>query len=67
MSDERRYIVVSNAEEQYSIWPTGKAVPAGWHAVGFEGDKEACLTHVEEVWTDMRPASLRRRAQDPAH
>ncbi|MCS7475568.1 MbtH family protein [Umezawaea endophytica] len=53
------YDVVVNDEEQYSIWAVGRAVPAGWHAVGVSGTKEKCLEHVEEVWTDMRPKSLR--------
>jgi MbtH protein len=53
------YDVVVNDEEQYSIWAVGRAVPAGWHAVGVNGTKEKCLEHIEEVWTDMRPKSLR--------
>ena len=53
------YDVVVNDEEQYSIWAVGRAVPAGWRAVGVNGSKEKCLEHIEEVWTDMRPKSLR--------
>ncbi len=56
-----RYKVVINHEEQYSIWPADREVPKGWKAVGFEGSKEECLTYIEEVWTDMRPLSLRRK------
>jgi MbtH protein len=55
------YSVVRNHEEQYSIWPVDRKVPAGWIAVGFEGVKESCLAHIKEVWTDMRPASLREK------
>ncbi len=58
-----RYTVVINAEEQYSIWPAERDVPAGWREAGFEGTKDACLAHIEEVWTDMRPLSLRRQMQ----
>jgi len=50
--------VLLNDEEQYCLWPAGKAVPAGWRSV-FTGAHEACLAHVEEVWTDMRPRSVR--------
>lgn len=57
---ELTYRVVVNDEEQYSIWAAEREVPAGWRAVGFTGTKAACLAHIEEVWTDMRPASLRR-------
>ncbi len=55
------YLVVRNAEEQYSIWPEGREVPAGWEADGTVGPKDACLEHITQVWTDMRPLSLRRR------
>lgn len=56
---DQQYAVVRNEEEQYSIWPEDRPVPAGWHRTGFAGDKPACLAHIEEVWTDMRPRSLR--------
>ncbi len=59
VEDQRRYRVVVNDEEQYSIWPVGSEPPAGWRSDGFEGDRAACLAHIEEVWTDMRPRSLR--------
>lgn len=61
MSDSasEKYVVVVNHEEQYSIWPSYKAIPAGWRAVGKEGTKDECLAHITEVWTDMRPLSLR--------
>jgi MbtH protein len=55
------YTVVVNDEEQYSIWPLGSPPPAGWREVGRSGSKADCLAYVEEVWTDLRPASLRRR------
>lgn len=56
------YIVVINDEEQYSIWPDFKAIPAGWKAVGKQGNKEECLQYIEEHWTDMRPLSLRLKS-----
>lgn len=57
--DLREYVVVKNDEEQYSIWLKHRAIPAGWIDVGRAGTKQECLTHIKEVWTDMRPASLR--------
>ncbi|MFE1599077.1 MbtH family protein [Methylobacterium sp. ID0610] len=57
---ETTFLVVINGEEQYAIWPAFRPVPEGWTATGFSGPKDACLAHVDEVWTDMRPASLRR-------
>ena len=65
--DTRIYRVVINHEEQYSIWPADRELPLGWNDVGFSGQKDACLRHIEEVWTDMRPLSLRKKmGQDPA-
>jgi MbtH protein len=52
--------VVRNAEDTHSIWPLGRPVPAGWDEAGFTGTKAACLDHIDRVWTDMRPLSLRR-------
>ncbi|MEV4918396.1 MbtH family NRPS accessory protein [Streptomyces tirandamycinicus] len=51
--------VVVNEEEQYSIWPLDAEIPTGWRPAGKEGAKEDCLAYVDEVWTDMRPLSLR--------
>ncbi|MEV0232186.1 MbtH family NRPS accessory protein [Nonomuraea sp. NPDC050786] len=59
--DTRTFHVVLNDEEQYSIWPAGRAVPAGWRASGPRGSKAECLAYIDEVWTDLRPLSLRRR------
>jgi MbtH protein len=57
------YVVVVNEEEQYSIWPDYKPPPAGWRALDQRGPKSACLAHIREVWTDMRPLSLRRHLE----
>ena len=58
---EALYEVVANEEEQYSIWPVDKEIPAGWVKVGKQGIKESCLEYINEVWTDMRPLSLRNK------
>ena len=55
------YKVVVNDEEQYSIWPAGRENAPGWHDAGFTGGKEECLAHIQEVWTDLRPRSVRER------
>lgn len=61
MSDEAiTYTVLINDEEQYSLWPEHKAVPAGWRAVDFQGTQQECSAYVDRVWTDMRPLSLRK-------
>ncbi|MFF4523150.1 MbtH family protein [Streptomyces bluensis] len=54
------YDVVVNHEEQYSFWPVGRPVPAGWTAVGFQGSKSQVLDHIETVWTDITPLSVRQ-------
>jgi MbtH protein len=64
-SDDREdstiYRVVVNHEEQYSIWPSERIFPLGWTATGKTGSKTECLAYIKEVWTDMRPLSLRRK------
>jgi MbtH protein len=50
---------VVNYEEQYSIWPVDRENSLGWRDVGKSGPKAGCLAYIEEVWTDMRPKSLR--------
>jgi MbtH protein len=57
--------VVVNEEEQYSIWFIDRPPPPGWRDVGKEGPKEECLAYINEVWTDMRPKSLRKRMDNP--
>lgn len=66
-----RFAVVLNHEEQYSVWPQEWDLPAGWRAEGYTGSKADCLAHIDEVWTDMRPLSVRlprsaARAEEPA-
>jgi MbtH protein len=65
-SKEPGYIVVINHEEQYSIWPDFKDLPAGWRDAGFRCIKSACLEHINTVWTDMRPLSLRKKMDQHA-
>ena len=57
--DTREYLVVVNDEEQYSIWFAGRDIPAGWRAEGNRGMKAECIAYIDEVWTDMRPLSIR--------
>jgi len=58
--DNTIYKVLVNYEEQYSIWPADREIPVGWRAEGKQGTKPECLAYIEEVWTDMRPLSLRK-------
>ena len=62
--DDRIYKVVVNHEEQYSVWFADREPPLGWRAVGVEGSKAECLAYIEEVWTDMRPLSLRKKMEE---
>lgn len=58
--DTTLYKVVKNEEEQYNIWPADRVNKLGWTDAGKTGTKEECLAWINEVWTDMRPGSLRR-------
>jgi MbtH protein len=68
--DEREdttiYNVVVNDEEQYSIWPAYREPPLGWKLAGKQGPKAECLEYIKEVWTDMRPLSLRKKMAENA-
>lgn len=61
--DTTVYRVVINYEEQYSIWPVDREIPVGWRDVGKSGSKAECLAYIKEVWTDMRPLSLRKQME----
>ncbi|MEO1341396.1 MAG: MbtH family NRPS accessory protein [Cyanobacteria bacterium J06629_2] len=61
--DKTIYLVVMDEEERYSIWPEYKEIPYGWRAEGKSGLKSECLAHIKEVWTDMRPLSLRKHME----
>jgi MbtH protein len=65
--DTTTYKVVINDEEQYSIWPADRENALGWRDAGKSGPKQECLAYIEEVWTDMRPLSLRKRMAQAAH
>ena len=58
--------VVVNDEEQYSIWLADRELPLGWRDAGKQGTREECLAYIEEVWTDMRPLSLRKKMEEDA-
>ena len=70
MSEEREdltmYKAVVNHEEQYSIWPANRQNPSGWRDAGRTGSKAECLSFIKEVWTDMRPLSLRKKMEESA-
>jgi MbtH protein len=67
--DRTVYKVLINHEEQYSLWPDELELPLGWRETGKRGSKDECVAYVDEVWTDMRPLSLRKQldgAADPS-
>ncbi|MCY0920175.1 MULTISPECIES: MbtH family protein [unclassified Streptomyces] len=57
-NDDARYLVLVNEENQHSLWPAFAEVPAGWTVAHGEDGRQACLDHINENWTDMRPKSL---------
>ena len=62
--DTTIYKVVVNHEEQYSIWPAHRENALGWNDAGKVGTKQECLDFIKEVWTDMRPLSLRNKMEE---
>ncbi|WP_121716384.1 MbtH family protein [Streptomyces sp. E5N91] len=55
---EAEYLVLVNAERQYSLWPVFVDVPAGWEITFGAAARQECLDFVERTWTDTRPRSL---------
>jgi MbtH protein len=64
IDDQTIYKVVVNHEEQYSIWPSSRENPLGWADAGKVGKKQECLDYISEIWTDMRPLSLRKKMDE---
>jgi MbtH protein len=64
--DSTIYKVVINHEEQYSIWPADRNIPLGWNDAGKSGTTAECLAYIQEVWTDMRPLSMRKKMEEAA-
>ena len=63
-NDEQvNFCVVLNDEEQYSIWPADRENALGWRDAGKTGTKAECLAYIKEVWSDMRPLTLRKRME----
>jgi MbtH protein len=60
-ADGGEFLVVLNDEEQYSIWLADRDLPLGWKAEGTRGTRDSCLAHIDAIWTDIRPLSVRRR------
>jgi len=65
--DTTTYQVVMNHEEQYSIWPADRENAPGWTNAGKSGSRAECLDYIKNVWTDMRPLSLRQKMERMAH
>jgi MbtH protein len=55
------YVVVVNDEEQYSVWAADREPPAGWHPEGTRGTRDECLSHIDNIWSDITPKSVRER------
>ena len=56
------FCVVVNSEQQYSYWFADSQLPAGWESTGFIGTRAECLAEVDNIWTDMRPLSVRENS-----
>jgi len=65
-TDTQLFKVVLNHEDQYSIWPADRENALGWEDAGVTGSREECLARIEELWTDMRPRSVREAMEASA-
>ena len=59
IDESGEWLVLVNDEQQYSLWPAARAIPAGWREAGARGSRSDCIAWVDRTWVDMTPASLR--------
>ena len=73
-NNKDHWMVVVNNQQQYSLWPTAKALPGGWQSVEIPQDwlachkaahpdnsaKSTCLAYIGEIWQDLSPLSVRQ-------
>ncbi|MEV5281244.1 MULTISPECIES: MbtH family protein [unclassified Streptomyces] len=57
-AEDGTFYVLVNDEGQHSLWPAFIDVPSGWRVSFGEAARQACLDHITENWTDLRPKSL---------
>lgn len=53
--DETKYVVAVSEDRRFSIWPAARPLPWGWSPEGFRGPRDACLRHIDTIWTELRP------------
>lgn len=56
-NDSGTFVVVVNHDGRHALWPASAAVPAGWTVTHGPDGRAACLAHVTDRWTDIRPGS----------
>jgi MbtH protein len=66
-TEDTKYKVVVNDEEQFSIWAVDRPNPSGWRDTVKSGSKSECLAYIKEAWTDMRPLSLKNKMNNPTN
>jgi uncharacterized protein YbdZ (MbtH family) len=50
----KKFLVLKNVLEQYSMWQGYKEIPEGWEKVFESDDKDKCLNFVGKNW-DLGP------------
>jgi MbtH protein len=51
------FVVLTNDQGQYSLWPAVADVPAGWVVASQQNSRQASLEYINQNWTDMRPTT----------
>jgi MbtH protein len=59
--NDGQFLVLTNVEDQHSLWPSFIPVPISWTIVFGPDARETCLSYIETNWTDLRPRSLREQ------
>jgi len=53
------FLVLTNLQQQYSLWPIFAEVPQGWSSEMGPASRAECIQYIETHWQDMRPAALK--------
>ena len=57
-------IKLSSIRKNNNDLAVDREIPPRLEGAGKSGRKDECLAYIQEVWTDMRPLSLRKKMEE---
>ena len=56
--DQLDFTVLTNSQQQYSLWPIFAAQPAGWNTQFGPASRSDCLEFIERNWLSINPFAV---------